>query len=99
MAGEAGHINFAFDGGELGVEVMRHGDHGASLDFLRVLVAGEIPSHVAELAILSERPSELLHDARLQLLGRQYFQVLRRAASTTFPLLRRRVLGAKRNQN
>src|ERR1017187_4881354 len=99
MASEAGHINFALGLRELGVDVMRHGDHGTSHEFLGIIVAGVVPTNVAELAILSERSSELLHDASLQLFGRQYLQVLRRAASAAFPLLRGGVLGAERNQN
>src|ERR1035441_4761285 len=98
MAGEAGHINFAFGRGKLRVDVMRYGDHRASLYLLRIIVAGEVPSYMAELAVLSERPSELLHDASLQLFGRQYFQVLRWPASAAFLLLRGRVLGAERDQ-
>src|ERR1017187_5453043 len=99
MAGEAGHIDFAFGNGKLGVDVMRHGDHRASLQLLGILVAGEVPTYVAELAILSERSSELLHDASLQLFGRQYFQILRWAASAAFLLLRGGILGTERDQN
>src|ERR1035438_1597961 len=80
MASEAGHVNLAFRGGELGVDAMRHRDHGASHEFLGIVVAGIVPTNVAELAIHSEPSSELLHDASLQLFGAgKLSEVLREA--------------------
>src|ERR1039458_10279953 len=94
-----GERKHAFRGGELGVDVMRHRYHGASHQLLGIVVAGIVPTNVAELAIHSEPSRELLHDATLQLFGRQYLQIFRWTASAALPFLRGRVLSAERDQN
>src|ERR1039458_6607093 len=64
-----------------------HRDHGASHQLLGIVVAGIVPTNVAELAIHSEPSRELLHDATLQLFGRQYLQIFRWTASAALPFL------------
>ena len=59
MAGEAGDVLLAV--GELGINLARHDDHHARYLLLMLFVAGEVPAHMAGIALHTEPDTKRTH--------------------------------------
>ena len=82
VAGVARDVHFPIR--KLGIDLIDHRDHAAGHLFLRIVILGKVPSHMAEVTVLcAQRDLVREHDLP-DVRVRQHLQVFMRHSATAF---------------